>query len=145
MFHLVPCKYRRLFLSDSLTPILATMAKPFQCVISGMVFATYFIVFMRCSDTCAVVPFCPPLHTLKMPHDNQCRIPYKLHIHSSQIPQQPYRQKALFTLTHTCKPTVSLKLIKCIPVSRFAPTECKNKVVLLILVSLFSLLCCSLL
>jgi len=36
--------YRCFILSGSLILILATMAEPFQCNISGMVFAIYFII-----------------------------------------------------------------------------------------------------
>jgi len=52
--------YRRFFLGDSLILLLATMAEPFQCVVSGVVFIIFLLLFTRHSKAYAMVPFCAP-------------------------------------------------------------------------------------
>jgi len=51
---------RRFVLGDSLILLLATMAQPFQCVVSRVVFIIFLLLFTRHSKACAMVPFCAP-------------------------------------------------------------------------------------
>ena len=90
VFHLAPC-YRCFFLGDFLTLVLAAITEPFQFVIPGIVFAVHDVLISCHSDTDTVVPFRATLHHTPGLHQSRWRFPYKLHIDSSQMPQQPFR------------------------------------------------------
>ena len=90
--------------------LLAAIAQSLQHVMSIIVFTKYLLLSTQHSDICSGT-ILYTLHHKTGPPPCWGQFPDTLHVYSSWMPQQPFRQVALANL-HYNKPTIFLKLIQ---------------------------------